>query len=242
MTTKKYDFSNDVEMEEILKVKNNIKILKTKVENAANKIKKKPEEIKIMAVIKTVNPILVNVAIKEGIFLLGENKAQEFLEKYDSYLKENVEFHFIGHLQSKKVKQIINIVDTIESVDSFNLAQIISKEAKKINKTIPILLEINIGDEESKFGFKKNELLKNIILISKLENLKIKGLMSIPPIKNVEQYFKQMQTIYIDISNKKIDNVDINFLSMGMSNDFEKAIFYGANIVRIGSFLFGSRK
>ena len=242
MTTKKYDFSNDVEMEEILKVKNNIKILKTKVENAANKINKKPEEIKIMAVTKTVNPILVNVAIKEGIFLLGENKAQEFLEKYDSYLKENVEFHFIGHLQSKKVKQIINIVDTIESVDSFNLAQIISKEAKKINKTIPILLEINIGDEESKFGFKKNELLKNIILISKLENLKIKGLMSIPPIKNVEQYFKQMQTIYIDISNKKIDNVDINFLSMGMSNDFEKAIFYGANIVRIGSFLFGSRK
>ena len=195
-----------------------------------------------MAVTKTVNPILVNVAIKEGIFLLGENKAQEFLEKYDSYLKENVEFHFIGHLQSKKVKQIIKIVDTIESVDSFNLAQIISKEAKKINKTIPILLEINIGDEESKFGFKKNELLKNIILISKLENLKIKGLMSIPPIKNVEQYFKQMQTIYIDISNKKIDNVDMNFLSMGMSNDFEKAIFYGANIVRIGSFLFGSRK
>ena len=242
MTTKKYDFSNDVEMEEILKVKNNIKILKTKVENAANKINKKPEEIKIMAVTKTVNPILVNVAIKEGIFLLGENKAQEFLEKYDSYLKENVEFHFIGHLQSKKVKQIIKIVDTIESVDSFNLAQIISKEAKKINKTIPILLEINIGDEESKFGFKKNELLKNIILISKLENLKIKGLMSIPPIKNVEQYFKQMQTIYIDISNKKIDNVDMNFLSMGMSNDFEKAIFYGANIVRIGSFLFGSRK
>ncbi len=242
MTTKKYDFSNDVEMEEILKVKNNIKILKTKVKNAANKINKKPEEIKIMAVIKTVNPILVNVAIKEGIFLLGENKAQEFLEKYDSYLKENVEFHFIGHLQSKKVKQIIKIVDTIESVDSFNLAQIISKEAKKINKTIPILLEINIGDEESKFGFKKNELLKNIILISKLENLKIKGLMSIPPIKNVEQYFKQMQTIYIDISNKKIDNVDMNFLSMGMSNDFEKAIFYGANIVRIGSFLFGSRK
>ena len=242
MTTKKYDFSNDVEMEEILKVKNNIKILKTKVENAANEINKKPEEIKIMAVTKTVNPILVNVAIKEGIFLLGENKAQEFLEKYDSYLKENVEFHFIGHLQSKKVKQIIKIVDTIESVDSFNLAQIISKEAKKINKTIPILLEINIGDEESKFGFKKNELLKNIILISKLENLKIKGLMSIPPIKNVEQYFKQMQTIYIDISNKKIDNVDMNFLSMGMSNDFEKAIFYGANIVRIGSFLFGSRK
>ena len=112
----------------------------------------------------------------------------------------------------------------------------------KLKKTIPILLEINIGDEESKFSFKKNELLKNIILISKLENLKIKGLMSIPPIKNVEQYFKQMQTIYIDISNKKIDNVDINFLSMGMSNDFEKAIFYGANIVRIGSFLFGSRK
>ena len=229
------------EFEKEKKIIENIKIIKEKIKNASKKANRNFEEIKLMAVTKTVNPKYVNIAIENGVNLLGENKAQELKEKYEHYLKKDVEIHFIGHLQNNKVKDVVKLVNCIESVDSLKLLETISKFSAKENKTMNVLLEINIGEEETKFGFKPSEILEKIDFISKIPNVKVKGLMSIPPRKNVKDYFEQMRAIYIDISNKKIDNVDMDFLSMGTSDDFIKAIEYGANIVRIGRFLFGER-
>lgn len=233
MTTKEFDKEQ--------KIIENVKVIKEKIKNASKKANRNFEEIKLMAVTKTINPKYVNIAIKNGVNLLGENKAQELKEKYDSYLKKDVEIHFIGHLQTNKVKDVVRLVNCIESVDSLKLLEAISKFCSKENKIMDVLLEINIGEEETKFGFKPSEILEKINFISKIPNIKVKGLMSIPPKKNAKYYFEQMRAIYIDILNKKIDNVDMDFLSMGTSDDFEKAIECGANIVRIGRFLFGER-
>ncbi len=219
-------------------VEQNFEKIKTKIKNVALETNKDFNDISFMAVTKNVEAELVNVAIRKGIKILGENRAQELEKKYFLYDRKDVQIHFIGHLQTKKVKKIISMVDCIESVDSLKLAKIISKNAENNNVVMPIFLEINIGNEEAKFGFQPREIFDAILAISKLPFLKINGLMSIPPKKNVKQYFKQMQSIYIDISNKKIDNVDMQFLSMGMSHDFEDAIRCGSNVVRIGSLLF----
>lgn len=235
MIIKKFD-KEFKEKEE--KIKQRIKIIKQKIKDAAIKNNKDFNDIIFMGVTKNVDFEFVNVAIKNGVNLIGENRVQELEKKYPNYYKENLKIHFIGHLQTNKVKKIISFVDCIESVDCLKLAETISKYAKKINKIIPIFLEINIGEEKSKFGFKPNEILEAVKKISVFKNVKIEGLMTIPPKDDVEKFFRLMQKIYIDISNKKIDNVNVKYLSMGMSNDFEKAIDFGANIVRIGSFLF----
>lgn len=222
-------------------IRNNVRVIRDRIDKAAIGVGKRLEDINFMAVTKKVPAFYVNVAIEEGINLLGESLAQELNAKYCCYKKDGVSIHFIGHLQSRKVKSVINIVDVIESVDSVKLANVIGKEAEKVGKEVSIFLEVNVGDEISKFGFSKQEIYKAVVEISNIKNIKIKGLMAIPPIYNTNYYFEQMQSIYIDISNKKIDNVDMKFLSMGMSDDFEKAIFFGANIVRIGSSLFNCR-
>lgn len=235
MITKKFENSFK-EKEE--KIKQRIKSIQQKIKDAAIKNNKNFNDIVFMAVTKNVEVNLVNVAIKNGINVIGENKVQELEKKYPNYLKNNLKIHFIGHLQTNKVKNIIPFVNCIESVDSFKLAETISKYAKKINRIMPIFLEINIGEEKTKFGFKPNEVIKAVEKISKIPNIKINGLMTIPPQKNVEKFFKLMQKLYIDISNKKIDNVKVDFLSMGMSSDFEKAIDFSSNLVRIGGLLF----
>ena len=223
---------NQFELEFEEKIRNNIKKVKDVISSTTN------ENVNVMAVTKNIKAEFVNVAIKEGIKLIGENRVQELVEKYDKYEKEEVKIHFIGHLQTNKVKKIINLVDCIESVDSLKLALTISKYAEKLKKTIPIFLEINIGKEEQKFGFNPEEILENLNIISKMPNIKVNGLMTVPPKKNVVQSFKEMNRIYVDISNKKMDNVTMKFLSMGMSEDFKEAIIYGANIVRIGRLFF----
>ena len=227
------------ELEYKNKIKNNIKLIKQKIENAAKKINRNLKDIKFMAVTKNVDPKYVNFAIQEGIDLIGENRVQELKVKHSQYKLNNTKIHFIGHLQTNKVKDILNYdIDCIESVDSLKLAQTISKQCEKNNKTISVFLEINIGEETTKFGFHCKEIIEKVKIMSKFPNIKIEGLMSIKKKKNTIDYFKQMQLIYIDISNKKIDNVNMNFLSMGMSDDFEDAISCGANIIRIGSLLF----
>ena len=216
------------------------------VRQAAIDCGRDPDEVTLMAVTKTVAPELVNESIANGIHLLGENRAQELLEKYDFYEKENVEIHFIGHLQTNKVRQIIDKVSMIHSVDSLHLAQEIDKQAAKIGKIMNILIEVNIGDEESKSGVSAAELLDLLGKISKLQHISVKGLMCIPPAsKNDEEnahYFAKMQQLFIDMKQKNMDNINMSILSMGMSNDYKIAIQYGSNIVRIGTALFGSRK
>lgn len=218
------------------KIKQNIKL-------AAEKSGRKPEDIILLAATKTVDISVINHAISSGIGYIGENRVQEFLSKYDGYLP--VHKHFIGHLQTNKVKDIINRVELIHSVDSYRLAEEISKQAIKNGKVMDILLEINIGSELSKSGFEYSDAQQAVEKISKLEGVKIKGLMAIPPIcENSEQnrpYFQKMKKLFIDIGNKKIDNSSMDILSMGMSDDYDTAISEGANMVRVGTALFGKR-
>ena len=216
------------------------------VRQAAIDCGRDPNEVTLMAVTKTVAPELVNESIANGIHLLGENRAQELLEKYESYEKENAEIHFIGHLQTNKVRQIIDKISMIHSVDSLHLAKEIDKQAAKIGKIMNVLIEVNIGDEESKSGVSAAELPGLLGEISKLQHISVKGLMCIPPAsKNEEEnahYFAKMQKLFIDMKQKNMDNINMSILSMGMSNDYKIAIQYGSNIVRIGTALFGSRK
>ena len=172
--------------------------------------------------------------------LLGENRVQEFLSKKDEYDK-TADVHFIGHLQTNKVKYIINDVKMIQSVDSIKLAEEINRLAKANNKTIDILIEINIGGELSKSGIDKNELENLLYKVSTLESDKVKGLMTIPPVNAPESLYENMQKLFVDIRDKKIDNINMSVLSMGMSNDYQTAIKYGSNLVRIGTGLFGAR-
>ena len=218
-------------------------------------------EVRLLAVTKTVEPEKINFAISKGINLIGENRVNELLEKYDKINRENLSIHFIGNLQTNKVKYIIDKVDMIQSVDSLRLAEEINKRAEQHNIIMDILVELNIGNEDTKIGINPKDTEKFILSLKDLKNIKIKGLMAIPPVcasytnntmetvqnhENTEiiKYFSEVNEIFIDISAKKIDNiynVDLRVLSIGMSNDFEEAIICNANIVRIGTAIFGQR-
>ena len=222
----------------------NFKDIKSRIAEAAIRSGRKPEDILFLAATKTIDIDVINHAINCGLPAIGENKVQEFLSKVD-FLAEKAERHFIGHLQSNKARDIVGKVSLIHSVHSVKLARIIGELSVKKGITSDILLEVNIGNEESKSGFSPNVVLENLIEISKIEGVFVRGLMTIPPIcdnlsKN-RAYFKEMYNLFLDIRDKKIDNSSMEFLSMGMSDDFEVAIEEGANIVRIGTALFGKR-
>ncbi len=217
--------------------------IKEQIVVSAKKSGRDPQDITLLAATKTVDVDIINYAIKNGIDYIGENRVQELTAKNDFYLP--VHKHFIGHLQTNKVKYIIDKVELIESVDSLRLAREISKEAIKRGIVMDILLEINIGNEESKSGFKAEEAIDAAREISNLKGVRIKGIMAIPPICEDEQilreYFRKMRKLFVDIEEEKIDNSSMKILSMGMSDDFHIAIEEGANLVRIGTALFGRR-
>ena len=221
----------------------NFKEISDKIAVAAKKSGRCPQDIILLAATKTVDVEVINHAIKSGIKFIGENRVQEFLSKYENY--EPVHKHFIGHLQTNKVKDIIDRVELIHSVDSYRLAQELSRQAKKRNMTVDILLEINLGNEQSKSGFSYEEALDAVQKIACLDGIKIKGLMAIPPICEKDDqnrpYFAKMKKLLIDIKDKKIDNSSMDILSMGMSDDYEIAIEEGATMVRLGTALFGRR-
>lgn len=223
----------------------NYKIIKDKVEKAAFKSKRKMEDISILAATKTVDVELINHAIQSGIKHIGENRVQEFLSKYDELDKNSVDCQFIGRLQTNKVKYIVDKVSCIQSVDSVKLAKEISRISTKENINMNILIEVNVGSEESKGGISYSQLYEFIDEVRQFNNIFIQGLMTIPPISDensqLSAYFDKMYQYYVDIQGKKLDNVDMNYLSMGMSSDYELAIEHGANMVRIGSSLFGKR-
>ncbi|MBC8610292.1 YggS family pyridoxal phosphate-dependent enzyme [Massilimaliae timonensis] len=222
-------------------IRENIKRIRSRLGEAFIKSGRSPQEVRVMAVTKTVPAELVNVAIQEGIDLLGENRVQEFQSKRESYDLRKAEVHFIGHLQTNKVKYLADTVTMIESVSSYKLAEEIDRIMGKKQKKMPVLLEVNIGNEESKSGFEPNNLVENLEKLSKLSNISIKGLMCIPPKGESEKFFYNIQKLFVDIKGKKLDNIDMSVLSMGMSADFEQAIQYGSNIVRLGTVLFGHR-
>ena len=210
------------------------------ISDSKSKYRDADDDIRIMAVTKTVKPELINFAIDQGIDLLGENRVQEFLSKKDLY--KPCEVQFIGHLQTNKVKYIINDVSQIQSVDSFKLATEIDRQAKKKNRTMDILIEVNIGEELSKSGISKNDVLELAKRISELENVRINGLMAIPPINASDNIYGNLQELYREIGQKKLNRINMNVLSVGMSGDYKKAVQYGSTLVRIGTMLFGARK
>lgn len=226
-------------------VKENYEEIVARIAEAAIKSGRKPEDITFLAATKTVDAEIINYAISLGLGFIGENKVQELLSKYEQYDFDNCELHFIGHLQTNKVRQIVGKVSLIQSVDSFKLANEISKQSLKQGIVTDILVEVNIGREENKSGVMPEELEILLREISVLEGISVKGLMAIPPICENEQkirgYFKNMRNLFLDISDKKIDNIRMGILSMGMSSDYYEAILEGANLVRIGSSLFGAR-
>ena len=226
-------------------VEYNYKLINEIIAEAAQKVGKSREDITFLAATKTGEPEVINHAISLGLDHIGENKVQELLSKYDSYNLENCSLQFIGHLQTNKVRQIVDKVDLIQSVDSVKLANEIAKQSLKLNKTTDILVEVNIGREENKSGVYPENLEELLCEISKIEGISVKGLMTIPPIcdnkHKISKYFNNMHNIFIDISQKKLDNISMTILSMGMSADYYEAILEGANMVRIGSSLFGAR-
>jgi pyridoxal phosphate enzyme (YggS family) len=215
-----------------------------RIASAAVKSGRRPEDICLLAATKTIPVEVINHAIAGGVTLIGENRVQELCSKYDDYDK-SAERHLIGHLQTNKVRKVIGKVSMIESVDSLHLAKEISRCSEEQGIVTEILVEVNIGGEQSKSGVMPYETEKLLSDISCFSGIKVKGLMTIPPICDEKEkncaYFAQMYNLFVDISRKKIDNIDMRYLSMGMSNDFEDAILNGANIVRVGTRLFGSR-
>ncbi len=220
-------------------IKANYERITAQVNEAMDKCGRK-DSVRIMAVTKTVPCEKVNYAQSLGINLLGENRVQEFLEKYENY-SGNPEIHFIGGLQNNKVKYIIDKVTMIHSVDSVKLAAEIDKRAKQHNLVMDVLLEINIADELSKGGFSKAEFISSVDELLQLSGIRLKGLMAIPPAGEGERYFPLMQELYMNVKDKYSALSQMDTLSMGMSGDYIPAIKYGSNIVRIGSGLFGYR-
>lgn len=222
-------------------VSENLKRVQYNIAEAKAKYRNENDDVMLMAVTKTVPYEIVNSVIEQGVDLLGENRVQEYLDKKDHYDK-NAEVHFIGHLQTNKVKYIIDSVKCIHSVDSLKLAAEIERLAEKNGIVMNVLTEVNIGGEESKSGISTDMLDELVYGISEMKNIKLCGLMTIPPVGNSEFYFEKMQRIFEDLKAKKVDNVSMDILSMGMSADYVEAIKYGSNIVRVGSAIFGARK
>ena len=222
-------------------VSENLKRVQYNIAEAKAKYRNENDDVRLMAVTKTVPYEIVNSVIEQGVDLLGENRVQEYLDKKDHYDK-NAEVHFIGHLQTNKVKYIIDSVKCIHSVDSLKLAAEIERLAEKNGIVMNVLTEVNIGGEESKSGISTDMLDELVYGISEMKNIKLCGLMTIPPVGNSEFYFEKMQRIFEDLKAKKVDNVSMDILSMGMSADYVEAIQYGSNIVSVGSAIFGARK
>ena len=216
------------------------------IEKAAQSVGRSAEDITFLAATKTVDAATINHAISLGLKYIGENRVQELLSKYDDYDLEHASLQFIGHLQSNKVRQIVGKVDLIQSVDSVKLAKEIGRQSEKRGVTTDILLEVNIGREENKSGVLPEALCELVDEVHTIPFIRVKGLMTIPPIcENAQEnckFFTNMHDIFIDIKGKNIDNISMDILSMGMSDDYEEAIKCGASMVRVGSALFGARK
>jgi hypothetical protein len=221
-------------------VGDNYRVITDRINEAKAKYRKPEEKITLIGVTKTVAPEIINYSVDLGVTDLGENRVQEYLSKKDAYRK-NVNMHFIGHLQTNKVKYIINDMTLIHSVDSVKLAAEINRQAEKISKIQDILLEVNIGDENSKSGIEPKQLDLLLDEISKMSNLRVRGLMAIPPAIGSEKFLCMMQEIFEEKKKNKPDNCLMDILSMGMSGDYQKAIQYGATCVRIGTSLYGAR-
>ena len=213
--------------------------------DAAEKKSPYGQKTTLLLATKTRTPEEINYAISLGVTAIGENRVQELLSKYEDINKEGISIHFIGALQTNKVKYIVDKVDMIESVDRLSLAKEIDRQAKKIGKVMDILMEINIGGEESKSGLAPEDAPAFADALAGFPNLRLRGVMAIPPKmtspERQKEYFKKIMKLYIDISTKKSDNSHMDCVSIGMSDDYPIAVESGSTLVRIGTAAFGPR-
>lgn len=227
-------------------IADNIRRVRDKMAEAALHAGRKPEEIRLVAATKMNDAARVQHAVRCGIDAAGENRVQELLEKYEARAYEGRPLHFIGTLQSNKVKYLIGKVGLIQSVGSVKLGQAIARESAKHGICQDILIQVNIGEEAAKGGVAKEQVDETIGILRENPQIKIRGLMAIPPIADISsknsRYFQEMYELFVDIAAKKYDNVYMDFLSMGMSGDFTTAIACGSNMIRVGSGIFGPRR
>ncbi|MGB7604586.1 MAG: YggS family pyridoxal phosphate-dependent enzyme [Lutisporaceae bacterium] len=225
-------------------IKNNISAIKEEIKQACLKSGRSSEEITIIAVTKTIDIERINYAVDCGLLNLGENKVQEIMDKYDA-VDKSVKWNLIGHLQTNKVKYIIDKVELIHSVDSIKLAEEISRRAEKNNLIKDVLVQINVAMEETKFGINIEEAVDFVKSASSFNNIRIKGLMTIAPydedVEKVRPIFRQLKKKFDELAQMNIPNTEMKYLSMGMSNDYNIAIEEGANMIRVGTAIFGKR-
>lgn len=225
-------------------VQKNLEEVRQRIEAACRRVQRDPKEVTLVAVSKTKPISMLQEAYDGGARDFGENKVQELCEK-SNLLPGDIRWHMIGHLQRNKVKQVLPHTVLIHSVDSLRLAEQIETEAAKLGMTKDILLEVNVAEEESKYGFHLDETQSAIEKIAAFPHLKIKGLMTIAPfVENPEEnrpVFKKLYEFYVDMGRKNIDNVSMSVLSMGMTGDYEVAIEEGATMIRVGTGIFGAR-
>lgn len=219
--------------------------IRARVAEAAAESGRRPEDVTLLAATKMQDAQTINRAIAAGITHIGENRVQELTAKYEDYDKDRCSIHFIGHLQQNKVKYIADKVDMIQSVDSLPLAMEIEKQCAKLGRVMDVLVEVNVGQEAAKSGVYPEKLQNFLTELAPFAHLHVRGLMSIPPVcqnpADSRHYFGILHQEFLDIMEKKIDNVHMDYLSMGMSADFYDAICCGANLVRVGTALFGAR-
>lgn len=233
-----------------MSVAENIRAVEEKIAAAAARSGRKVEDVLLLAVSKTKPVELIGEAVQAGCVSLGENKVQEIMEKYEPMMEyapagDRIHWHLIGHLQTNKVKYIIDKVDMIHSVESLKLAEEIEKRAAQKGIVMDILIEVNMAEEESKFGVKPEDTEALLRQIAQMEHIRVRGLMTVAPfVENQEEnreVFRQMRELLVDMNGKKIDNIKMDTLSMGMTGDYEVAIEEGATIVRVGTGIFGER-
>ena len=228
-----------------MSIAENVAAIRRQMEEAAIAAGRDPKEILLCAATKMNDAEAVREAIRAGVDCCGENRVQELTAKLAENAYQGAPVHFIGHLQTNKVKQVVGKVDLIQSVDSLRLLQAINAEAAKQGIVQNILLEVNIGAEESKSGFAPDDILPLLAKIHEFPNIRVKGLMAIPPIsqKNGDnrKFFQKMCNISVDIIRKKYDNVRVDCMSMGMSDDYQDAIACGSTMIRVGTAIFGAR-
>lgn len=229
-------------------IKENIDRVLENIKEACIESGRDSKEVSLICVSKTKPVSMIEEAYEHGCRLFGENKVQELCDKHDHFKEkgiDDIEWHLIGHLQTNKVKYVVDKVKLIHSVDSFHLASCISKEALKKNVCVNILIEVNMAGEETKFGIRPEECEELLRQISVLPAVKVCGLMTIAPfVENPEenlQHFSNLRKLLIDMDNKNIDNISMGILSMGMTNDYCVAVTQGATLVRVGTGIFGER-
>ena len=227
-------------------VAKNVAFVRAEIARAAEEAGRNPQEVRLVAATKMNDAAHVRAAVAAGVDICGENRVQEMLEKHALGAYEGVPLHFIGHLQKNKVRQVVGLCSLIHSVDSLPLLGEINRIAEKKACVQDVLLEINIGAEASKSGFSPDELSEALAQAAGFSSVRICGLMAIPPACRIPEenrpFFLEMKKLFVDNGTKKYDNVRMDFLSMGMSGDYTEAVRCGANLVRVGSGIFGPRQ